>query len=131
MPFLTPLINRAAKKSFAKKKKKKENRPFTFPSFSLFCSSSPLPILHPLSRGEIQSRRTHPLNGARKIKRISLEEETWLNEIRRNFSLILRPYLQERILRASTIHPTRLSFIPLSKLANTVTHFSSRIVLTN
>lgn len=59
VPFLTPLINRAAKKKLCERKeKKKENR--SFPSFSLF--SSPSPYLAPLSRGEIQPRRTHPLN---------------------------------------------------------------------
>lgn len=89
VPFLTPLINRAAKKKLCERKKKKKNRSFLF--FSLF---SLLLSLSCTSFQKVKFNQGGHIRWTKNRKKdFPFGKETWFNEIRpQNCSLISAQY---------------------------------------
>lgn len=89
VPFLTPLINRAAKKKLCERKKKK-GEPFV--SFFLTFFPPPPPILHLFP--EVKFNQGGHIRWTKNRKKdFPFGKETWFNEIRpQNCSLISAQY---------------------------------------
>lgn len=100
VPFLTPLINRAAKKKLCERKEKKR-RTVRFLLSHFF--PSPSPYLAPLSRGEIQPRRTHPLNEKSKKGFPFWEGNVVQRDSPPKLLFNFRPILRKNSTRASTL----------------------------